>query len=105
MKNTFHEALTTGAILVCSYGYDVSFEKYYKVMRRVGKTQVELQELGQWQKLPCLHRDIGESFKRKIRGSSIKIHDGLHAFPYPGNVINEKGNILNKKGDLICKAC
>ena len=77
-------ALCAGDVLSSAWGYDQTNYSYFMVVRLVGKTMVELVEIGQIKKIdkehgdrgtciPDTSRTIGEAFRKKASGDAVRI--------------------------------
>ena len=86
--------IKAGQVLIGSFGYDETWYRYYSVIRRVGKTQVELQELAQRTGMPYKGETIGEPFKRKIKDQWVSIHECEQAYIYHGDFVDAWGDIV-----------
>jgi len=76
--------LDVGDVLKSVWGYDQTNVDYYKVTRLVGKTTVELVQIGSkaeetgWLRGQCIpdpDTEMGERFQRRANGDSVKIDD------------------------------
>jgi len=82
-KESTERQLEVGDVLRCSWGYEQTNIDYYLVTKLVGKTSVEVAEIGQkpveagdmyGQVLPDPENIVGEPFTKRANGKTIKIN-------------------------------
>ncbi len=76
--------LNVGDVLYASWGYDQTNLDFYKCLRLVGKTSVELIEIGQERSydssmsgkaIPLPDVEVGQPFVRRVSGITVRIND------------------------------
>lgn len=89
-------ALEVGDILGASWGYEQTNVNYYKVIKLVGKTQVEVVEIGmiseptgnmQGKCIPDDSQTKGEVMRRKADGTRVKICDVFSAYKMEPTIV------------------
>jgi len=87
-RSTSTRALNIGDILKASWGYDQTNIDYFLILGLVGKTMVELVEIGadqlptddmQGKCIPNKTKIIGEPMRRKVNGESVTIDSCRYA--------------------------
>ncbi len=88
-------ALSVGDVLRASWGYEQTNIDYYMVTRLIGKTSVELVEIGQQrdtggdqgQCVPDKTKIISEPFRRRANGSGVRIDSVSWAYKIESTTI------------------
>jgi len=97
LKRTKQErALFVGDVLRCSWGYDQTNIDYYMVTKLIGKTMVEIVEIGQEKKetlymqgecIPDKTNIIGKPMRKKANGNSVRIESYATAYKEEPEII------------------
>ncbi len=95
-RQPVERALEVGDILRASWGYDQTNIDYYKVLKLVGKTQVDVIEIGMMSEATgsmqgmCIPDDTqtkGDVMRRKADGDRVKICDVFSAYKMEPTII------------------
>lgn len=87
-RNTVERGLEVGDVLSAAWGYDQTNYNYYQVTKLVGKTMVEIRELGamsveteflQGKSTPEVDKFIGEPMRRVAKDGRVKVSDVIRA--------------------------
>ncbi|HGU7253679.1 hypothetical protein QBD27_14030 [Legionella pneumophila] len=93
-----HYSLKEGSILYASWGYDQTNIDFYEVTKLIGRTTLELRELGQelisdgsgfsGKTKPIPGNFIGQPFRKRIGiHGSVKINEVSRASIWPGEAL------------------